>query len=105
MELKFSIGERVKVIGKDIIGEVVQKEYKYMGYLNGNELIIKRYLIKYVNNPNYQKWYEEDELASDLELSSMYAIRVYDELIDVGLKIRNFDMVKVLIEERNKYIK
>ncbi|AJA41410.1 hypothetical protein AXJ14_gp091 [Geobacillus virus E3] len=109
MDMKFSIGERVKIRGKDIIGEVVETEYRYYHYSNGEEKIVKRYLVKQIGNTYYQNWYEEDMLESVLELteelSEEYAERIYDVLIDVALMTRNFDMVKKLVEEKKKYLK
>ena len=43
--MKFSVGERVKIRGRDMIGEVVQMEYKHI-YEHGEERISKRYLVK-----------------------------------------------------------
>jgi hypothetical protein len=40
-----------------------------------------------------------------LELSDTYAREVYDVLIDVNLMTRDFDMVKMLVEEKKKHMK
>jgi hypothetical protein len=101
--MKFSIGERVKIRDKDIIGEVVQTEYKHTIY-KGNEKISKRYLVKQSNSWSSQ-WYDEDMLESVLELSDTYALEVYNLLIDANLMVGNFDMVKKLNEEKQKYVR
>jgi hypothetical protein len=101
--MKFSIGERVKIRGKDIVGEVVQTEYKHTIY-KGNEKISKRYLVKQ-NNSWSSQWYDEDMLESVLELSDTYALEVYNLLIDVNLMVGNFDMVKKLNEEKQKHVR
>ena len=101
MDMKFSIGERVKVRGKDIVGEVVQMEYKYVHYQDGKENVSKKYLIKYTGS-KFQYWYDEDELESADELSDTYALEVYNLLIDANLMAGNYDMVKMLAEEKKK---
>ena len=102
MNMKFSIGERVKIRGKNIVGVIVQSEYKHTIY-EGIEKISKRYLVKWNNSWNKQ-WFDEDELESVLELSDTYGLEVYNLLIDVNLMVGNFDMVKKLNEEKRKYI-
>lgn len=101
--MKFGIGEKVKIRGKDIVGEVVQSEYRY-SHKHGEERVSKRYLVRQTGSW-YQNWYDEDMLESVLELSDTYAAKVYDLLIDVNLMVGNFDMVKMLVEEKQKYIK
>lgn len=32
MDMKFGIGEKVKIRGKDIVGEIIQMKYKEMYY-------------------------------------------------------------------------
>ena len=44
-------------------------------------------------------------LEGVLELSDTYALKVYDVLIDVNLMMRNFEMVKMLFEEKKKHLK
>lgn len=104
MDMKFSVGERVKIRGRDMIGEVVQMEYKEMHYPEGERYVAKRYLVKQIGS-YYQYWYEEDKLMGVLELSDTYALKVYDVLIDVNLMMRDFEMVKMLVEEKRKYMK
>jgi superfamily II helicase len=103
MNMKFSIGEKVKVRGKDMVGEVVQSEYKH-SYRHGEERVSKRYLVKQMGSW-HQNWYDEEMLESVLELSDTYAAKVYDLLIDVNLMVGNFDMVKMLVEEKKKHLK
>lgn len=93
----------VKIRDRDMIGEVVQMEYKHI-YEHGEERISKRYLVRQTGSW-YQNWYDEDMLESVLELSDTYAAKVYDLLIDVNLMVGNFDMIKMLVEEKQKYIK
>jgi hypothetical protein len=102
--MKFSIGERVKIRDRDIVGEIVQMEYKYFYNATGEVKITKRYLVQQIGGW-HKNWYEEDMLESILELSDTYASKVYDVLIDVALMTRNFDMVKTLAEEKKKYMK
>jgi hypothetical protein len=108
MDMKFSIGERVKICGKDIIGEVVQMEYKYFYDVTGEVKITKRYLVQQIGGW-HKNWYEEDMLESILELSDelsdIYASKVYDVLIDVALMTRDFEMAKMLVEEKKKHLK
>lgn len=104
MDMKFSIGEKVKIRGKDIVGEVVQMEYRYFYNATGEERISKRYLVQQINGW-HKNWYEEDMLEGVLELSDTYALKVYDVLIDVALMTRNFEMVKMLVEEKKKHLK
>jgi hypothetical protein len=104
MNMKFSVGEKVKVRGKDIIGEVVQMEYRHFYNAQGEEKITKKYLVQQIGGW-HKNWYEEDMLEGILELSDTYASKVYDVLIDVALMTRNFDMVKMLSEEKKKYLK
>lgn len=104
MDMKFSVGERVKIRGRDMIGEVVQMEYKEMHYPEGKKHVTKRYLVKQMGSL-YQKWYDEDMLEGALELSDTHALKVYDVLIDVNLMMRNFEMVKMLADEKRKYMK
>jgi hypothetical protein len=103
MDMKFSIGERVRIRGKDIIGEVVQMEYKHIYRPNGEEKIVKRYLIKQIGS-HFQYWYDEDMLVCADELSDTYALEVYEFLINANLMAGNFDIVKQLFEEKKKYI-
>ena len=44
-------------------------------------------------------------LESTLELTDKYATKIYDVLIDVNLMTRDFEMVKILSEEKKKYMK
>jgi hypothetical protein len=104
MDMKFSIGERVKIRGKDIIGEVVQMEYKYFYDVTGEVKISKRYLVQQIGGW-HKNWYEEDMLEGLLELSDTYASKVYDVLIDVALMTRDFEMAKMLVEEKKKHLK
>jgi hypothetical protein len=104
MDMKFSIGERVKIRGKDIVGEVVQMEYRHFYNAQGEVKITKKYLVQQIDGW-HKNWYEEDMLESVLELSDTYASKVYDVLIDVALMTRDFEMVKMLVEEKKKYIK
>lgn len=104
MDMKFSVGEKVKIRGKDIVGEVVQMEYKYFYDVTGEEKITKKYLVQQIDSW-YKKWYEEHMLESTLELTDKYATKVYDVLIDVNLMTRDFEMVKILSEEKKKYMK
>jgi hypothetical protein len=104
MDMKFSIGERVKIRDRDIVGEVVQMEYKYFYDVTGEEKIVKRYLVQQIGGW-HKNWYEEHMLESTLELTNTYTSKVYDVLIDVNLMTRNFDMVKMLSEEKKKYLK
>ena len=101
MDMKFSVGEKVTVRGRDMIGEVVQMEYKEMHYIDGKKRITKKYLVKQVGS-YYQSWFDEDDLIGILELSDTYASKVYDVLIDIALMTRNFEMVKMLAEEKEK---
>ena len=104
MNMKFNVGEKVTVRGRDMIGEIVQMEYKEMHYLDGKKRITKKYLVKQVGC-YYQSWFDEDDLMGILELSDTYATKVYDVLIDINLMTRDFEMVKILSEEKKKYIK
>ena len=101
MDMKFSVGEKVTVRGRDMIGEIVQMEYKEMHYLDGKKRITKKYLVKQVGS-YYQSWFDEDDLIGILELSDTYASKVYDVLIDIALMTRDFEMVKMLAEEKEK---
>jgi hypothetical protein len=104
MDMKFSIGEKVRIRGKDIVGEVVQMEYRYFYNAQGEEKITKKYLVQQIGGW-HKNWYEEHMLESILELTDTYANKVYDVLIDVALMTRNFDMVKMLSEEKKKHLK
>jgi hypothetical protein len=61
--MKFSVGEKVTVRGKDIVGEVVQMEYKEMHYPEGKKHVTKRYLVKQIGG-YHQYWYEEGQLPT-----------------------------------------
>lgn len=42
MDMKFSIGDRVKIRDRDIVGDVVQMEYRYLYNAQGEEKITKK---------------------------------------------------------------
>ena len=79
-------------------------EYKYFYDVTEEEKITKKYLVQQIDSW-YKKWYEEHMLESTLELTDKYATKVYDVLIDVNLMVGNYDMVKILVKERQKYMK
>ncbi len=96
--MKFSVGERVKIIAKGVVGEVQQTEYRHMVH-KGSETLFRRYFVK--PESGYSQWFNEDELRSPLELSKESLEQVNRILIDVNLMVGNFDMVKKLSEEIN----
>lgn len=104
MFMKFNVGEGVKIRGKDIVGEVVQTEYKEVHYPDGQKRISKRYLVKH-KGTILSQWYDECMLVSEDKLSDTYKDEVYRLLIDVNLMVGNFEMVKMLVEEKKKYMK
>ena len=95
--MKFSIGERVKIVAKGVMGEIQQTEYRHIVH-QGSETLFKRYYVKPADT-GYSQWFNEEELESPLELSKESLERVYKVLIDVNLMVGNYDMVKRLSEE------
>ncbi len=95
--MKFSVGERVKIVVRDVVGEVMQTEYRHMIH-KGSETIWKRYYVK-PSDSKYSQWFNEEDLTVTYEMSKESLEQVNKVLIDVNLSLRNFDMVKRLQEE------
>lgn len=95
--MKFSVDERVIIKADNVLGTVIQTEYK-ITRINDNEEITKRYYIS-KDGYYYSKWYEEDELEATYHLPDHVIKEINKLLIDVHLKERNFDIVKQLVKE------
>jgi hypothetical protein len=97
--MNFDIGERVRVMGREIAGTVTHiKHEKY--YHNSKVTESIRYCVSF--NTYYQSWYNESDLEPIIsyEFSDEFEIGLRDFLIDTHLKHHKFDVVKKLSEQK-----
>lgn len=104
--MKFNVGEEVKIVAKDVVGKVVQTEYKKT-VRNTGTVVEKRYFVKYEGTyGEAQVWVDEDGLRSADNLKKMAEDVINkslrgskQQMIDHYLEKRDFEMVKKLQEE------
>lgn len=95
--MRYNLGDTVKVKNKNYTGEIVQIESKRI--ISVNDMIeFNKYLVKAENMMH--KWHFENELEYDLQLDSDMEEEIRKLLIDVNLKNRNFEMVKMLVNDK-----
>jgi hypothetical protein len=98
--MKFEIGERVKIRKTDVKGEIISYKYE-KEYKQGCIQESRRYFTKTKNSVFL--WYDESELARDeYTFDPIFERKLLDDLIDIHLKNKQFDVVKKLNEEKQR---
>lgn len=95
--MEFSVGERVKITALNIIGTVLQTEYKITRVGTMVDETKKYYVQR--DGYYYPRWYHEYELEVTYELSEGMLEQINKLLIDIHLKEGNFNIVKQLASE------
>lgn len=104
MDFKFKLGEKVKLKSGDKKGEIKTQKFESFLY-NGNHSTMVRYYVHF--GGYYSDWKNEDQLESleNYTFDKKFELGLIETRIDAALADNNFELIKQLLEEKQKYTK